>query len=97
MPKNEIATLPMMENAAIGVGEAGFEPAATRPPDVYSNRAELLSVTRVQSYNASNKLSKKTFASCKVSRIWVLSSLGLRSASSFSRAPFIVYFISFKR
>ena len=23
------------------VGMAGFEPAATRPPDVYSNRAEL--------------------------------------------------------
>ncbi len=26
------------------VGETGFEPATTRPPDVYSNRAELLPV-----------------------------------------------------
>ena len=28
-------------NAFLPVGVTGFEPATTRPPDVYSNRAEL--------------------------------------------------------
>ena len=28
-------------NAFLGVGMTGFEPATSRPPDVYSNRTEL--------------------------------------------------------
>ena len=28
-------------NAFLGVGATGFEPATSRPPDVYSNRTEL--------------------------------------------------------
>ena len=32
------------------VGVTGFEPATTRPPDAYSNRAELHPELRVQKY-----------------------------------------------
>ena len=32
------------------VGVTGFEPATTRPPDVYSNRAELHPELRMQRY-----------------------------------------------
>ena len=32
---------PMIINAFLGVGATGFEPATSRPPDVYSNRTEL--------------------------------------------------------
>ena len=33
--------------------DAGFEPATTRPPDAYSNRAELHPELRVQKYGFS--------------------------------------------
>ena len=32
---------PMIINAFLRVGMTGFEPATSRPPDVYSNRTEL--------------------------------------------------------
>lgn len=37
------------------VGVTGFEPATTRPPDAYSNRAELHPELRVQKYMLSEK------------------------------------------
>ncbi len=37
------------------VGVTGFEPATTRPPDAYSNRAELHPELRVQKYALSEK------------------------------------------
>ena len=40
----------MIINAFLGVGATGFEPATSRPPDVYSNRTELHPELRVQRY-----------------------------------------------
>ena len=37
-------------NAFLEVGMTGFEPATSRPPDVYSNRTELHPELRVQRY-----------------------------------------------
>ena len=40
----------MNDIACFPVGVTGFEPATTRPPDAYSNRAELHPELRVQKY-----------------------------------------------
>ncbi len=40
----------MIVNALRLVGVTGFEPATTRPPDEYSNRAELHPELRMQKY-----------------------------------------------
>ena len=44
--KNKVTTKSSYLNNSVGV--TGFEPATTRPPDAYSNRAELHPELRVQ-------------------------------------------------
>ena len=39
--KTKIADFRLKISELVIVGMTGFEPATTRPPDVYSNRAEL--------------------------------------------------------
>ena len=46
LPKNKVTTKSSYLNNSVGV--TGFEPATTRPPDAYSNRAELHPELRVQ-------------------------------------------------
>ena len=61
-PRGAAAGFPLVVNETAGrssrttccgnsVGVTGFEPATTRPPDAYSNRAELHPELRLQSYD----------------------------------------------
>ena len=48
--KEKGVTLISITPSFLTVGMTGFEPATTRPPDAYSNRAELHPELRMQKY-----------------------------------------------